>query len=234
MSIFVISDLHLSFCAGVNKPMNIFGPEWSNHAERVKDDWIKKVNENDTVVIPGDVSWGLKLGEAIPDLDWIKSLPGKKVLFKGNHDLWWGTLSKLNSLYKNELYFIQNNYMAADGYAICGTRGWICPENEDFTPHDEKIYQRELQRLETSILAAKKDGHDKILGVLHFPPTNDRFSSSGFIEIFKKYEVGHVVYGHLHNFDHVNKDLIFEGLIGGINYKLTSIDYLECKLWKFI
>ena len=234
MNIFVVADLHLSFFEGIDKPMDIFGPEWKDHAARIKNDWISRVSESDTVIIPGDISWGLKLSEAVPDLDWIKALPGKKVAVKGNHDLWWGSISKLNDLYKNEIFFIQNNYTVAEDYAICGTRGWICPEHEDFTEHDKKLYVRELQRLETSLSAAKTAGYEKILAVLHFPPANDRFSSSGFIDLFREYGVKDVVYGHLHNFDKINTNLIFDDNIDGINYKLTSIDYLECRLWQFI
>ena len=158
MNIFAIGDLHLSFDERIQKPMDIFGPSWVNHHEKVRKNWEEKVGEEDLVIIPGDVSWGLRADEAMADLRWIHRLPGRKVITKGNHDLWWTSVTRLNRLY-DDMTFLQNHcYMTAEGVAVCGTRGWICPGTEGFDEHDEKIYNRELLRLEFSLKEAEKAG----------------------------------------------------------------------------
>ena len=156
MSIYAIADLHLSFSA--EKPMDIYGGQWINHTEKVKNNWEAVITEEDTIIIPGDTSWALQFDDAVVDLKWISELPGKKVLIKGNHDLWWNSISKLNALFPN-MVFLQNSFYEAEGYAICGSRGWICPGDDDFTPHDEKIYKRELGRMRLSLESAAKAGY---------------------------------------------------------------------------
>lgn len=236
MSIYVIGDLHLSF--SVEKPMDIYGGQWLNHTERVRENWIKKIRPQDTVIIPGDISWGLRLSEAMEDLRWIDELPGKKLMFKGNHDLWWNSIGKLNKLF-DSITFVQNTFAEADGYLICGSRGWSCPGETGFTAKDQKIYLRELGRLRLSLEAAKKEIERRrtlpqdqageirgILGVLHYPPTNERLENSGFTDIFAEYGTEKVVYGHLHG-----KEAYKNGLQGwrkGIEYILTSCDKLKC------
>ena len=153
MSIFVVSDLHLSFFPGSDKPMDVFGPRWFNHAQRLEQAWRDKIGPEDTVIIPGDISWGLKMEDAKVDLDWVAALPGRKVLLKGNHDLWWTGITRLNNMYEN-MTFLQNTHYEAEGVYICGSRGWLTPDNEDFTEADEKIYKRELLRLESSLKSA--------------------------------------------------------------------------------
>ncbi len=224
MSIFVIADLHLSLSG--EKPMDIYGGEWVRHTERIKDAWEAEISQEDTVILPGDLSWALKLSEAMEDLNWISRLPGQKVLFKGNHDLWWTGIGKLNGLFEN-MHFVQNTCYEAEGYAICGTRGWVCPGDAEYTQHDQKIYQRELLRLEMSLSEARKKGARKIIGVLHFPPTNDRLGGSGFTELFEQYEVETVVYGHLHGPAAFYKGPY--GMYGGVEYLLTSCDKLKCR-----
>lgn len=226
MSIYAIGDLHLSFSEGVEKPMDMFGLEWVNHAERVRGNWIRTVSQDDTVIIAGDISWGLHMEEALADLDWIDALPGKKVLVKGNHDLWWNSITKLKRLYDN-IFFVQNNYFPVGKVAICGTRGWICPGDNNFTAHDEKIYKRELIRLRFSIEEAVHAGYMNIVGVLHFPPTNDKLQGSGFTELFSEYGVKKVVYGHLHGKEAFSKGL--EANLNGVEYKLVSLDKLKCE-----
>ena len=130
MKIYAIGDLHLSLAEGVEKPMDLFGSEWVNHAERTKETWEATIREEDLVILAGDHSWALKLEEAKADLDWIHRLPGKKVMIKGNHDLWWTSINKLHNMY-DSLFFIQNNCYLAGELAICGTRGWICPGDKD-------------------------------------------------------------------------------------------------------
>ncbi len=226
MSIYAISDLHLSFSEGVEKPMGVFGPEWVNHAERTKENWMKTVSEEDTVILAGDLSWGIRIEEAMDDLDWLAALPGKKVLIKGNHDLWWTSINKLNKLYEN-IFFVQNNYSLVGDVAICGTRGWICPGDNDFTAHDENIYKRELLRLRFSLEEAIKGGHTTIIGALHFPPTNDKMQGSGFTDLFTEYGVKKVVYGHLHGKEAFSNGL--EAILNGVEYRLVSLDRLKCE-----
>ena len=224
MSIYAIGDLHLSFDERVDKPMDIFGPLWANHTERLKENWINTVREPDTVIIAGDISWGLTKDEAYADFEWIHQLPGRKVIIKGNHDLWWTGITKLNQLY-DDVYFLQNHFYAADGYAICGSRGWICPGNDGFTPQDEKIYKRELLRVEASLKAAKQAGYERIIGVLHYPPTTEKFQNSGFTELFTEYGAETVVYGHLHGPEVFKNGL--QAVFNGTRYMLVSLDYLR-------
>ena len=153
MSIFVISDLHLSSFPGADKPMDVFGARWYDHPGRLERAWRESITEDDTVLIPGDISWALKLEDARYDLDWVAALPGRKILLKGNHDLWWTGITKLNKMYDN-MTFLQNDHVFAEGCYICGSRGWLTPDSEDFTEADEKIYRRELLRLESSLKSA--------------------------------------------------------------------------------
>ncbi|MGL5148994.1 MAG: metallophosphoesterase [Clostridium sp.] len=221
MALYAISDLHLAFNA--EKPMDIFGEHWSNHDEKIKKNWNGKITENDTVLIAGDISWAMKADESKEDLDWIDSLNGKKIISKGNHDYWWSGITKLNKMYDNTK-FLQNNFYAYEDYAICGTRGWLCPGSEKFTEEDEKIYLREGIRLKLSLDAAKKAGFNKFIVMLHYPPTNEKFHPSQFTDIIKEYEVEKVVYGHLHG-----KSLtrLINGNFEGAEYIMTSADYID-------
>ncbi|MDR1572630.1 MAG: metallophosphoesterase [Clostridiales Family XIII bacterium] len=230
MSIFAIGDLHLSFSSG-EKNMDVFGGEWVGHAERIESDWRRQVSEGDTVIVAGDISWALKQRDAEIDLMWIASLPGRKVLIKGNHDLWWSSAGRLNRL-DPSLYFLQNTCYEAEGVAICGSRGWACPDGDGYgcTAHDAKIYARELFRLELSLKAAEDAGLSTKLAVLHFPPTNDSHEASGFTELMRAYGVKKAVYGHLHGDERHRKGL--RGEYMGTEYILVSLDYLRCRLLK--
>lgn len=223
MALYAISDLHLAINA--SKPMDIFGENWFMHDEKIKRNWIEKVQEGDTVLIAGDLSWSMKMEQGMGDLKWIHDLPGRKIMVKGNHDYWWNSITKLNNLYE-DMNFIQNNFFTYEDYAICGTRGWICPgvNGENFTAHDKKIYERELIRLELSIQGAVKAGYTKIIAMLHYPPVNDKFEATGFTEIFDKYAVKKVIYGHLHG---PSLKRVFEGNKNGIEYYITSCDYID-------
>lgn len=222
--IFSIADLHLSFSCE-NKNMDIYGGQWINHWQRVQHNWDRIVEEKDIVIIPGDISWALKFEEALEDLKWIHERPGKKVVLRGNHDLWWHSITKLNNMYE-DMFFLQNNFYDAGEYAICGTRGWVCPGDREFSEHDMKIYKRELLRLESSLKQAKDAGFENIIGVIHYPPTNERHEESGFTELFTKYGVDTVVYGHLHGEDVCMKGL--QGIYNGVKYILTSLDHVKC------
>lgn len=229
MAIYVIGDLHLSFNS--DKPMDIFGDNWERHYEKIRNNWIEKVTQEDVVLIPGDISWAMKLEDAKQDLDWINDLPGKKVLLKGNHDYWWSSLNKLNKLYE-DMYFIQNNHYGYKDYGICGTRGWLCPNPVKFDEHDEKVYLREANRLRMSLESANKAGYDKYIVMLHYPPTNEQLEQSLFKDIIEEYNVEKVVYGHLHNQESFKKGL--KGFHDGAEYFLTSCDYLDFDLLKLL
>lgn len=226
MKIFAIADLHLSFDERVEKPMDIFGANWLNHTDKLKEYWDELISPEDIVLIPGDISWALKHEEALADLEWVHNLKGTKILLKGNHDLWWTSIGKLNKLY-DDMHFLQNDFFPAGDVAVCGSRGWVCPGSDEFKQHDNKIYERELLRLEFSLSAAEKAGFKKKIGMLHYPPTNDRMHKSGFTELFTKYGVSKVVYGHLHGKDGFKNGL--RGVMNGVEYELVSLDYLHCK-----
>lgn len=225
MKIYAIGDLHLALDPRIDKPMDVFGLAWADHDKRIKENWEGKIKEEDLVILPGDISWGLKLEEAMADFEFIHLLPGKKVIFKGNHDLWWTGLKKMNSLF-DSIEFVQNNcYMAGD-IAICGTRGWTCPGSDGFLEGDEKIYKRELLRLEMSLKDAVAKGAKEIIGFLHYPPTNEKKQPSGFTNLFQEYGVKNVYYGHLHGDDAKrNRDRIS---FNGVKYKLISLDAIDC------
>lgn len=231
MKIFAIGDLHLSFGETVEKPMDIFGGEWVGHAEKLHKNWLETVTDEDLVIVCGDVSWGLRLEEAMADLDWVHALPGKKVFFKGNHDLWWQSAGKLNNLYDDgTMNFMQcKAYITEDDrkIAICGSRGWICPGADGFSEHDRKIYNREVSRLRMSLEEARKQGASKIIGVLHYPPTNDKHQASDFTRLMEEYGVKKCVYGHLHGKDVFPNGL--KGVYNGVEYRLVSLDYLQAK-----
>lgn len=224
MALYAISDLHLSLSQ--EKPMDVFGDNWYMHHEKIKENWLQVVKEEDTVLIAGDLSWSMKMEDGQKELHWIHQLPGRKIMIKGNHDYWWGSISKLNSLYE-DMHFIQNNHFSYQDYAICGTRGWICPGTDKFEEKDLKIYNRELNRLRLSLDSARKEGFTKIIAMLHYPPTNEKFEDSGFTDILKEYSVEKVIYGHLHGPFHYN---LLNGEREGIEYLLTSCDYLDFKL----
>ena len=226
MKIFAIGDLHLSMGEDIEKPMDIFGGEWVGHAEKLYNNWTESVTNDDIVIVCGDISWGLRLDEAVADLEWIHNLPGTKVFFKGNHDLWWQSAGRLNKMYDDgTMNFMQCKAYIAGDVAICGSRGWICPGTDGFSEHDRKIYDREAARL--SLEEGKKQGIKKIIGVLHYPPTNDKHQASDFTRLMEEYGVKTCVYGHLHGKDVFPNGL--KGIYNGVEYRLVSLDYLQAK-----
>lgn len=232
MAIYAIADLHLSFSQ--NKPMDIFGDNWKGHEEKIKQNWIQKVKDNDLVLLPGDFSWSMYLKDSLKDFQFLDSLPGKKLLLKGNHDYWWTTITKMrNFLEENNLKnidFICNNSYEYNGYIISGTRGWVFSENEE----DKKLIKREAIRLELSIQdGINKYGKQKpIIVCMHYPPiikTVNKNINIEFMNIMEKYNVQTCIYGHLHGL--AIKDAI-EGVIDGIKLKLVSADSLNFDLYK--
>lgn len=227
MKIFAISDLHLS----VNnpKPMDIFGERWEGYVEKIFDDWKRKVSDEDVVLLAGDFSWAMKLQEALPDFDLLKNLPGKKVLIRGNHDYWWPSISVLRAALPENIFALQNDAIKFGEYVICGTRGWSVPEpGEEQSAEDEKIFKREVIRLELTLQSAKKlqTNGEKIICMMHYPPCNFRREQSQFTELIEKYSVSSVVFGHLHGYKKIQTKFV----MNGIDYYLTSCDMVENKL----
>lgn len=230
MHIYAIGDLHLSGEPPA-KPMEIFGEHWLGHKEKIKQHWLETVTENDTVIICGDISWAMNLDGAAQDLDWLAQLPGRKLLLRGNHDYWWTSLAKMQKRFGEHFEFLQNGCIMLGDIAVCGTRGWILPSAENFTPEDEKIYKREAIRLELSLQAAVKEKPTSIITAFHYPPLFAPTEQTVFTELLEKYNVQHCVYGHIHGENHV---LTFEGERDGINYKLVSCDTQGFKLYKIV
>lgn len=220
MALYAISDLHLSLSG--DKPMDVFSEEWKNHDVKIRENWLKKVKEEDTVLLAGDISWSMKLQGGKEELDFVAGLPGRKIIIKGNHDYWWGSITKLNSMYDN-MDFIQNNFFSYEDYAICGTRGWVIPGSSLFKEEDEKIFRREVLRLKMSLDAAKKRGFQKFIVMIHYPPVNETFKDSEFTDIFEEYGVEKVIYGHLHG---KSLQRVMTGERQGVEYILTSCDYI--------
>lgn len=233
MSIYAIADLHLSFHNP--KPMDIFGNNWENHTEKIKQDWENKIKEDDLVLLPGDFSWETYLEDTYDDFSFLNQLPGKKLLLKGNHDYWWTTLASMRRFLKENHFenidFIYNNSYEYDGYMITGTRGW------NLNSDDKKIFQREVGRLNLSLEnGIQFFGKDKkIITCMHYPPiTKNTITSKekwDFINTMKKFRVEKCLYGHLHADSH--KEAI-EGKIEGIEFTLVSADYLKFNLKKIV
>ncbi|MGD9901200.1 MAG: metallophosphoesterase [Spirochaetales bacterium] len=228
MKIYAISDLHLG--NDVDKPMHIFGEIWQNYVETIVADWNSKVKDEDIVLIAGDISWAMKLDEVKTDLDFIASLKGKKVFIRGNHDYWWKSPSSIRNILKENMYLIQNDSIKLGSYVFCGTRGWMVAEYKgQLAEEDEKIFARELLRLEISLKSAleKTLEGDALIALIHYPPFNSKFEDSEITKLFEKYGVKKVIYGHLHGKD-VKYKLEYEK--NGITYYLTSCDLLENRL----
>ena len=233
MSIYTIGDLHLSFRE--NKPMDIFGENWANHEQKIKEDWLKKVKEEDLVVLPGDFSWATYLKDTDLDFEYINNLPGKKLLLKGNHDYWWTTLNKLRTFVEEEKFsnidFIYNNAYEFENKIIVGTRGWSFGESEE----DKKIAKREAMRLELSINEGKKlYGEEKeIIAFMHYPPIiNSHIAKnepSDYVRVMQKYGIKKCFYGHLHS---TSIQEAVDGNYFGIEFKLVSADGVDFKLVK--
>lgn len=224
-----IADLHFDHTK--DKAMDIFGENWVDHENKIIKDWNSKVSDGDVVLVAGDISWALKLEDSIEDLKKIDELPGDKFFIKGNHDYWWTTVTNLNKLYDN-MKFLQTNFYEYGEYAICGGRGWICPNDFKFDDNDEKIYKREENRIRLSLQAAKKKGYSKFIVITHYPPTNDKLEESLFTNLYEEYGVEKVIYGHLHGKESFKMGL--KGVRNGVEYILASCDYTDFNLIKIM
>ncbi len=220
MTIFALGDLHLSH--NQEKPMDIFGPAWKNHYIKIQENWNVSVDEDDLVIIPGDISWAMRLPEAIPDLNWLSALKGTKLLIKGNHDYWWSSISKVRSSLPSSVYALQNDHFSWDNWAVCGTRGWICPGEDSFDNNqDYKIYYREIQRLQLSLESARREKKQNIIAALHFPPFNRKGQTSAFTDILEEYKVKVCLFGHIHD---QGRNNIYQGTRNGVNYLFVAAD----------
>ncbi|AFZ69012.1 metallophosphoesterase [Deinococcus peraridilitoris] len=196
MNILAIADLHLS--AVHPKPMTVFGRQWHGHPEAIFDRWQDTVQEDDLVLLPGDLSWAMKLDDALVDLEHVAKLPGLKVISRGNHDYWWPSISKLRAQLPRGMFAVQNDALRFGDVAICGTRGWVVPGSDEFSADDERIYKRELERLRLALEAARLTGAPRTVLMLHYPPTSLHFAPTGFTDLIDQYRPEAVVYGHLH------------------------------------
>lgn len=221
MALYAIGDLHL--CLGAPKPMDVFGGSWIGYMDKLKAG-LSVIHPEDTTVLLGDLSWAIDLNEAKADFSWIDQIPGRKIILKGNHDYWWSTATKFYKFcaengFSNQ-YILNNNYFEYNGFAICGTRGWFF-EEERSGVHDEKVFKRELSRLEASLSAA---GDLPKLVFLHYPPRYKGYTCTEILTLLNKYNVQRCFYGHLHGASH---GLALEGLWDGIEYRLVSADRLN-------
>jgi predicted phosphohydrolase len=228
MALYAIGDLHL--CLGAPKPMDVFGGAWVGYMDKLKSG-ISVIKDEDTTVLLGDLSWALDLEHAYEDFSWINNIPGREIILKGNHDYWWSTAGKFYSFCVNngfsDQWILNNNHYEYDGYAICGTRGWFFEESRSDS-HDEKVFKRELHRLEASLESA---GNLPKIVFLHYPPLYKGYSCDEIIDILHRYDVRQCYYGHLHGPSH---GLALEGQWDGIEYKLVAADRLNFMPYKII
>ena len=220
MALFAIGDLHLSL--GADKPMDVFGGAWDGYVDKLCAG-LSIIGPEDTTVLCGDLSWGMELEAALPDFRFISAIPGRKILLKGNHDYWWSTAKKFYAFCRQyeleNMELLHNCCFFYGDLAICGTRGWFYEEDKD-GEHDEKVFRRELGRLETSLKAA---GEAEKYCFLHYPPRYRGFECPELIALMERYGVRQCCYGHLHGGSH---KLAVQGLHGGVDYRMVSADYL--------
>lgn len=241
MAVWALADLHLSF--GVpDKAMDFFGAKWTNHSDKIRFHWLDKIHADDLVLLPGDISWAMHPADALPDLEWIHALPGTKVMIRGNHDYWWASLSKVEKMLPPSIHLIQNNIFRWKGIVIGGARLWDTPEYSfgkfidyqansrenpltkvDDTNEKEKIFLRELARLELSLKTMPREAKTRI-AMTHYPPIGADLQSSRASAVLEKYGVSTCVFGHLHN---VRNGALPFGVHNGIDYVLTSCDYVD-------
>ena len=223
MSLYVLADLHLCF-SDPTKTMSIFNG-WQDYQERIKKHWLENIKDGDTVVLPGDISWGMSLAEAVPDFRFINELPGEKIIIKGNHDYWWTTMKKMEEFLSAEgfttIKILHNNHYRYENYGICGTRGWVNMPGET---QDEKVLKREVQRLETSIRSALAENLEPIV-FLHYPPIFATNFNYDILEILYRYNIKDCYYGHIHG--RSAHELCVKNTYDDINFHLVAGDYLQ-------
>ena len=228
MALYAIGDLHL--CLGAPKPMDVFGGAWVGYMDKLRTG-LSGIKPEDTTVLLGDLSWALDLEGARQDFAWINEIPGRKIILKGNHDYWWSTATKFEKFCQensfHDLYLLNNNCYEYGDYAICGTRGWFFEEDRS-GQHDEKVFKRELLRLEASLKAA---GDRPKLVFLHYPPRYKGYECAEILKQLETYGVRRCFYGHLHGGSH---KLAMEGRWDGVEFRLVAADYLDFKPYSVI
>ena len=227
MALYVLSDTHLSLTA--EKPMDIFGGRWQGHAEKIRKNWTNLVTDADTVVVPGDISWGMNLDEAGEDLIFLAQLPGKKIFLRGNHDYFWTSLAKMKTFFAERGYdnidFIQNNALSEQGFVLAGSRGWYIdpadmPRNADY----EKVWARENIRLHMSLEEAQKAAYGReIIAFFHFPPVFGAYKNENTLSLLHEFGVRRVYYGHIHGNYIIPPVRVYED----IAFHIVSADYLN-------
>ncbi len=223
MTVWAISDLHLP---ARQKPMDVFGPHWLNHFERIQEDWRQKVRDEDVVLLPGDLSWAMRLEEALEDIERVGALPGRKILLRGNHDYWWSSIGRVRRILPQGCYALQNDSLLMDGLLFAGSRGWTIPGEPDGDSDDARIYRRERLRLEMSLSSARaRDAEAPLIVLMHYPPRME--GVAGFSDILERYAARDVVYGHLHGAGLAGA---VRGEIDGVRYHQVSCDGLDFKL----
>ncbi len=249
MKIYAIADLHLSHARP--KPMDVFGPAWSDHTEQLRRHWVDTVGEEDLVLLSGDISWAMTLEEAGPDLEWLHRLPGTKVMIKGNHDYWWKAVGKVRAALPPSIRVIQNDAILAGETALAGTRLWQLPwvgfsglpllvedppkvvspapvrqkDGEEQMKEEMKYVRRELGRLEMSLKQASALGARQLVAMLHYPPLDHRLEENEVTRLLERYGVTHCVYGHLHNLHPEKAGVLSNLTLGGISYRLVACDF---------
>ncbi len=229
MNVYAISDLHLSTTS--DKPMDIFGGNWEGHFEKIKIDWLATVKEEDVVLIAGDISWAMKLDDALADLRALSVLPGKKVFIRGNHDYWWNGITKLRDNAPDDtFYFLQTDAVKIGELVIVGSRGWTCPGSADYTEQDQKLYLREAERFRLALADGERlaQNGEKKVALIHYPPFNSKQEDTLFTQLFEKNGVEKVVFGHIHGAAYFP----YKTQKNGVEYILTSCDKLAFKLVK--
>ena len=228
MALYAIGDLHL--CLGAPKPMDVFGGAWVGYMDKLREG-LSVIGPEDTTILLGDLSWALDLESAKEDFAFINEIPGRKIILKGNHDYWWSTAAKFHKFCEangfENMHILNNNFYEYEDWAICGTRGWFF-EEERSGQHDEKVFKRELIRLEASLKAA---GEKNKMVFLHYPPRYKGYICQEILDLLEKYQVRRCFYGHLHSGSH---KLAVEGLWNGVDFKLVSSDYLGFKPYPVI
>ncbi len=224
MAVYAIADLHLP---ARQKPMDVFGPHWKDHFERIRGDWTARVRQEDLVLLPGDISWAMRLEEAREDLARIGELPGTKILLRGNHDYWWSSIGRVRRALAEGTYALQNDSLLIGGRLYAGTRGWMLPGPET-APEDLRIYNRERLRLEMSLKHARNlDAGAPLTVLMHFPPRTE--DQPGFSDLLEAYGAQDCVYGHLHGAAVYGA---IRGLCGRVKYHQVSCDGLDFKLYQ--
>lgn len=221
MKVFAIADLHLS--GSGDKPMDVFGPQWAGHADKIKDNWLAAISQDDLVLLPGDLSWAMRLQEALPDLRLIEALPGTKYFIRGNHDYWFSTSAKVRAALGPSIRLVRFDAHVCGGLGICGVRGWLWPGHPDYDPdQDKKHWRRAVERLRLSLDALGGLDWHAAVAMFHYPPLDCEHTTE-LCEMIRRAGVRYVVYGHLHG---EGAGAAFDGERDGVLYRCVSADHI--------